>query len=499
MTFIKKHSLFCCIAALALVTIARVVHLLFAPDLFFDEAQYWTWSQAMDWGFYSKPPMVASWIWVTTQFCGDTEFCIRLSSPILHSATALIVYLIGRTLYSRKDGVWSALIYLTLPAVSLSSSLISTDPSLLFFWALSMLFFIRAIKKNKWKYWLACGATAGLGMLSKYSMAFFLPSVVLYLATHQDHRRYFFEAKLWVAGVLASIIFLPNILWNIDNHFVSFLHTQDNANLTGSKFNPDAFLEFFGAQFAVFGPLLFLVLINIFFTIQERLKTNHAGLLLSFILPFLLTIFVLSFISRAHANWAAPVYIPATILVTHWLLTHARFRWILYVSLGLHTSLFIAFLFFNPITKNLDISLAGKKAAWDQQQIRDPFLRLRGWSELGEAVLERASEFPETRLITVSRKTHAYLRYYAKPYADNAIKWNTNDYINDHYELTTSLSDDASQAYLLVSEWEGEAQQIIQSFHDVRRLAPIEIQIYPDYTLSYDIYYLQHYRNGEDQ
>ena len=108
-------------------------------------AQYWGWSKDMDWGFYSKPPVVASWIWITTGLFGDSEFAVRLSSPIIHGFTSIVIYFIGQTLYNSKTGLLSSIAYLTLPAVTLSSTLVSTDPSLLLFWALGLLFFVNIL------------------------------------------------------------------------------------------------------------------------------------------------------------------------------------------------------------------------------------------------------------------------------------------------------------------------------------------------------------------
>ena len=68
---------------------------------------------------------------------------------------------------------WSALAYLTLPGVSYSSGLASTDAPLLFFWALALLAFLRASTDKGWRWALLCGAALGLGVLAKYAMLFF--------------------------------------------------------------------------------------------------------------------------------------------------------------------------------------------------------------------------------------------------------------------------------------------------------------------------------------
>src|SRR6202008_3287010 len=55
-------------------------------DLFFDEAQYWAWSQDPALGYFSKPPLIAWIIGAATTACGAEEACVRLPSPLLHTA-----------------------------------------------------------------------------------------------------------------------------------------------------------------------------------------------------------------------------------------------------------------------------------------------------------------------------------------------------------------------------------------------------------------------------
>ena len=120
---------------LAVLLAVRLVGLSFnATDLFFDEAQYWSWSREPAFGYYSKPPLIAWIIGLATTVCGDSTACIRLPAPLLHTATAVVVYLIGKRLHGTRVGLWSGLAFATLPGVSLSSSIISTDVPLLACW-----------------------------------------------------------------------------------------------------------------------------------------------------------------------------------------------------------------------------------------------------------------------------------------------------------------------------------------------------------------------------
>src|SRR5690348_9668066 len=127
------------------ITAIRIAVLLLSPlQLYPDEAQYWWWAQTPDWGYFSKPPLIAWLIWCTTRL-SDAEWAIRLASPLLHAGTALILFGIGRIAFDSRVGFWSALAYATLPGVSYSSGLISTDVPLLFCWAVALYAFLRAM------------------------------------------------------------------------------------------------------------------------------------------------------------------------------------------------------------------------------------------------------------------------------------------------------------------------------------------------------------------
>jgi 4-amino-4-deoxy-L-arabinose transferase-like glycosyltransferase len=162
-------------AAIAALTGLRLLWLsLQSAGLYPDEAQYWFWAQHPAFGYYSKPPVVAWLIALTTGIIGNSEFAIRLSAPLLHAATAAIVYLIGARLYDRRTGFWASIAYLTLPGVSLSAFIISTDAPLLLGWAVALYAFIRAREGGHGGWWLIVGVAAGLGLLAKYAMAYWM-------------------------------------------------------------------------------------------------------------------------------------------------------------------------------------------------------------------------------------------------------------------------------------------------------------------------------------
>lgn len=485
------------ILLIAIVTALRVYYLSLEPfNLFFDEAQYWYWSQSFSWGYFSKPPMVAWLISLTTSICGDGEPCVRLSSPILHGITSVVIYFTAYELYKdKKTAVYSSIAYLTLPAVSVSSALISTDAPLLMFWAFSMFFFVKAIKKDEYKWWILAGISAGFGMMSKYNMLMFLLSAMLYMSISGSNKKYLLSKGFWFACIVAGLIFLPNLMWNFDNSMVSFLHTKENASGSGIALYPEKMLEFIAAQFAVFGPIFFGSLLLIIYKFCKDRRIPEANkLLLCFIFPLLLVIITVSLLSRAHANWAAPVYVPATILVVAWLVKNSREKWIK-VSLCIHIFAALLMSNFHFLDKIPNVEFVGGKTKISDGilKIKDPFKRLYGWRELGDGVKVIRESYPEAGILTDSRKIHSEILYYARPDAFNAVKWNPEGDIGDHFDLTTDINKSGTKDFIYITTSDS-ADYMTDYFQLVERVGNIHISPYDDFTIDYYAYYLQGFK-----
>lgn len=186
-------------AALLALLVVRILALAVnGTDLFFDEAQYWYWSLEPAFGYYSKPPLIAWLIRLSTDSCGLSEFCIRLPSPFLHTATAVAVFWIGQQLYDYKVGVVAGLAYATLPGVSVSAGIISTDVPLLLFWALALGAFVRMVQGPGWWPALLFGLAFGLGLNAKYAMAWFIVCLAVYLVMTPARRDLLRDARLYV-------------------------------------------------------------------------------------------------------------------------------------------------------------------------------------------------------------------------------------------------------------------------------------------------------------
>jgi 4-amino-4-deoxy-L-arabinose transferase-like glycosyltransferase len=443
-------------------------------DLYPDEAQYWLWSLHPAFGYYSKPPLVAWLIALTTHLLGDSEFAVRIAAPLLHFATAIIVFELGKRLYDERIGAWSAVIYATLPGVTVSSIIISTDAPLLLCWAIALYAFVRAREAGGGRWWIAVGVSLGFGLLAKYAMAYWLMSAVLFLVLFRDERRHL--GRFTAAVVLGLAIYAPNFIWNLAHGFASYHHTEDNAALHGSLIHPESFAAFFGSQFGVFGPLLFATLIAIVVLSRRALADRRAAFLACFTLPTLALMFVESFLSRAQPNWAAPAYVAASLLVVAFLVGR-KGQLVLSISVALHVVAAVLLLELKPLSAAVGYNLPAKY---------DPLHRLRGWKRLGDSVSRILALVPGTVLLANDREDMAVLLYYVHPHPADALKWNGDGGVHDQFDLEADPSRYIGRDFLMVSS-APDNDGIIARFASAGPIEHIIIPLGGDEARSYTV------------
>ncbi len=411
------------------VTALRIAALPLLP-IFFDEAQYWTWSRDIDWGYFSKPPIVAWLIWLTTEPWGQySPFFVKLSAPILYGISTVFIYHLGSTLSSRKVGTLGGIFFLTLPITTLGSAFISADAPLVFFWTVALFALAKAPLSDKDNWWLVVGLMAGFGLLSKYTMGMFALSTFILLLSHEDERKLLRNLAVWIGLMIAAVMFLPNLIWNLAHDFVSFQHTGTNMLSQGVSVNFTGGLEFLASQFGVFGPILFALLLWHGLRLKTLASENATRFYLCFTLPLLFVAIILAFISGAQAHWAAPAYITGSLLLAHLLLQMNMKKTILTVIV-LHGVLAILFPF-TPILAKLSLSDA-----------QNPWQRVERWNALAPITTSLLNQQPGLVPLTDERKIIAPLSYHFRqkdgtPYP--IIKWHMGGQIHDHYDLNSNL------------------------------------------------------------
>ncbi len=467
------------IAIVAALTLARVLVLIYTPlELYPDEAQYWWWSQSPDWGYFSKPPLIA-WIIRATTVFGDQEWAIRLASPLLHGCTALVLFGIGRTAFDARVGFWSAIAYATLPGVSYSSELISTDVPLLLCWAVALYAFLRALADVHWRWPLTCGLALGFGLLAKYAMAYFVVSALVSALVVPEARRLVFSSRGLLILALGLLMLLPNLVWNAAHGFPTLVHTEANANWGHARFAAGNALSFAAGQFGVFGPLM---MIGFLIAVRQRLQAreSRALVLLAFSLPVLLLILLQSFIAEANANWAAPAYIAAVPLAVPVLA-----RW--WRGIPLRISLALGAV----AMVGLWIVAFSPRAA-DAVGQGNAFKRQQGWRQLGQAVVAEARHGQFEAIAATNRSLLAELLYYARPRSIPIRAWSRACVAHDHFQMTIPLTGSIHHVLLAIGPTEEHA--IVPAFESRALIRTLTIPVGAHRTRIVSLYVVRNYR-----
>jgi hypothetical protein len=432
---------------IACFTLIKIVWLgLSQVDLGPDEAQYWWWSKSFDVGYFSKPPMIAWLIGLTTSLFGDAEWAVRLMSPLLTAGTAIMIYLIGKALYDQRTGFWAGIIWSTLPVILLSNMIISTDLPLLFFWSVALYAFIRlgdAHSQAAYGWAIFLGLGIGLGMLSKYAMIYFPLGMALAALLSAKARKSLRAGPLVIALLLTIMLFLPNILWNAANDFHTLEHTGENASWSTNMFNFDELAEFFFAQFLVAGPLIFGFFLWHFFRKHKQAEStngaNHTdSLLLGFALPPLIVICLQAFISKANANWAMATYPSLVILVTALALRWQKV-WILKTSVAGHA-----------VVGLMMVALSINMALADSIGASAAFKRHRYWAEQAEELSKAAAGYDI--ILVDDRELMGNLLYYMRDRNTDIYAWDLNRRVDNHYEAFFKYDPSLGDRALLIAK-----------------------------------------------
>ena len=222
-------------AVVALIAIVKLAVHLYAGrryGFFVDELYYLACARHLDWGYVDQPPLIALIAWIGRSTLGDSLAATRLFPALAGGSLVLLTGLIARELGGRRfaQGL-AALTVLLAPAFLAMDHFLSMNAFEPLFWMGCALVLIRIVKTGNQKLWLWFGVLAGLGLENKHSMLMFGFGIVLGLLL-TPQRRFLRNPWMWAGGGIALLIFLPNLLWNIQHHF-PFLELQANIRRDG--------------------------------------------------------------------------------------------------------------------------------------------------------------------------------------------------------------------------------------------------------------------------
>ncbi len=199
---------------------------------FVDELYYLACSRHLAWGYVDQPPLIALIAWFARVVLGGSLPAIRLLPALAGAGEVAMTALIARAL----GGGWFAQLLAGVAAI-VAGGILGVDSFLSMnafeplIWLGCAWLMIRMIQTGNDRLWIWFGVLAGIGLENKYSMLIFGAGMVAGLILTPE-RKILASRWLWIGGAIAFLLFLPNLVWNIQHHF-PFLELQANIRASG--------------------------------------------------------------------------------------------------------------------------------------------------------------------------------------------------------------------------------------------------------------------------
>ncbi len=288
-----------------------------------DETYYWQWGRHLALSYYDGPPLTAYCIRMITGIFGSNAFTLKLTAVLFMLGTCYFMYRLASKMFNARTGWIALIIMLFLPITQAGFVITTLDPTLIFFWTLTLYFFYLAITTEKNHYPYLTAMAIGLTLLAKYSGILLVPALGLFLLLRK--RNEFSKASWYVGLVIALLIFSPVIIWNWQLDWAPFSYQYHHGVATQKIFSLELMGSFLGAQMGIANPIFFIS--AFYYIIRYSKKIGQQSHLLFLTLPFLVTFlffFYQGMFQPSEANWPAPAYISAVILVSYFIEQHSN-------------------------------------------------------------------------------------------------------------------------------------------------------------------------------
>ena len=258
--------------------------------------------RGLAWGYVAWPPFTPALSRLSLALFGLSPIGLRSFAVIAEGAVMVLAGLIVRDLGgSRWAQVLTAIAVGTTPISIVQGGLFQYETFDYFFWVLLAFLVVRLLKTEDPRWWLGIGATIGLGMMNKYTIAFFAVGLVVGVLVTPS-RRYLASRWLWLGAILAVVIWLPNVIWELQNHWVSLdflasIHTRDVQSGEAGSFLTDQIL------FNLNPVMLFLVIAGLYSYFFSPAGKRYRLLGWMYVATF-----ILLFFAQGNGYYLAPAY-----------------------------------------------------------------------------------------------------------------------------------------------------------------------------------------------
>jgi hypothetical protein len=354
-----------------------------------DEVYYWTYARFPALSHFDHPPMVG---WViqlfTLNLLFTSEFFIRLGAVVFGAINTYLIFRIGKKIRDSLTGLYAAFLFTgSLYCSVISGIFIMPDTPQVLFWLMTLYLLVsalpdRELSRDSRKKICLAGMTIGLAMLSKYHSVFLLAGAFLYILFF--NRKWLKAKETWLAFLIVIVLFLPVVIWNRQNAFISFTFHESRVDYVKPGIRWDYFLAEMGGEFFYNNPVnVILILFSLVAIIRGRkfIGRDNLWILLFVSLPLALVFQGFSLYRSTLPHWTGPAYLGFILIAASWLSRRnekPERKKLLPVPVILSVSLFLLVIILGTGQINGGWVKLGRHASDDFS------VQLYGWRQLGE-------------------------------------------------------------------------------------------------------------------
>ncbi len=283
------------VAILALLALGRVLLQVFTNGQYgFHQDELVTMdiaTRGLSWGYVAWPPLTPFLARLGLALYGPSVIGLRSFAVLAEGIVMLLTGLMVRDLGGRRWAqILAAVAVTTTPIAIIQGGLFQYETFDYLCWVLLAFMAIRLLTTENPRWWLGIGATIGLGMMTKYTIAISAAGLIVgVLATRNRH--YLKGPWLWGSALLALLIWLPNLVWQFQNHWISLdflgsIHTRDVQAGQASSFLIEQI------EFNLNPVMLFLVIAGLFYFLFARAGQRCRMMGWMYAVPFVLLLLV---------------------------------------------------------------------------------------------------------------------------------------------------------------------------------------------------------------
>ena len=354
-----------------------------------DELQTLDDARHLDWGFVAYPPITPLIGRIELTLFGTSLIGFRFFAAVAVSAAMVIAGLIAKELGGgRREQVLAAVATCVAPT-ALAQGAVFQYVSFDYLWGvLATYFLVKLCKSGDARWWLAIGFTLGLGMETRYTAGFWTLGIVGGVLL-SDARKYLLSKWLWLSAGISVLLFLPNVIWQAQHHFISldFLKHLHERDVRQGRNNGFLVQQIWLCINLVTAPLAFLGLWFLSFR-EEGKRYRLVGW------TVLLTL-LLFWIAKARFYYTAPIYpvmlAAGSVVFGNWMKSAksgtARFvNGLQWAGIVLNGAVFAIFV--------MPIAPFGGAVWRVTSKLHDQFREQIGWQELTEHVAQVYNSLP---------------------------------------------------------------------------------------------------------